>query len=390
MHETEKYIRDHAEELRAESATSDAIGRLTDRTVEIMKASGGVRLLQAKDLGGYEEHPNVFMDWAMAVGEYHPSAGWVAGVVGVHPWEISVMDPRLQQEVYGTDVDTWTASPYAPFGRAVPVEGGYRLTGRWPYSTGTDHSEWVILGGLIADEDGSPVAPPQVHHFVLPRSDYDILEDTWNVMGLGGTGSKDVAMTDVFVPEYRVVSDAEMKDGVYSARWRTGAPLYMMRFSVMFPYAIAAGTLGIARGFVNALGKHIEGRVSVQGNASKTDPFQLQALAAAEADIDASVIHIQTIIDGFWQQVSRGEEITVEQRLRFRVDQVRATDRAIMAANELFRLAGSASIAHAFPLEAYFRDLQVGATHICNTRETCYLAWGAHRFGAPIPPGSLY
>lgn len=390
MHASEKYIRDHSEELRAEAVKSDESGRLTDRTVEIMRASGGIRLLQAQDLGGFEEHPNVFMNWAMAVGEYHPSAGWVAGVVGVHPWEISVMDPRLQQEVYGEDPDTWTASPYAPFGRAVPVPGGFRLTGRWPYSTGTDHSDWVILGGMVVGEDGQPGTPPDIRHFVLPRSDYQILEGTWNVMGLGGTGSKDVTMTDTFVPDYRVVSDTEMKDGVYSDRWRRGASLYQMRFSIMFPYAIAAGTFGIARGFVKAMAAHIEGRTSVQGAIARTDPFQIAALARAEADIDASICHVQSLIDGFWQQVNRGEEITIKQRLAFRRDQVRATDRAIEAANELFRLAGSSSIAQGRGLEAYFRDLQVGATHICNARETAYLAWGMDRFGGEIPPGSLY
>lgn len=390
MHASEKYIRDHGEELRAEAVKSDEIGRLTDRTVEIMRASGGIRLLQAKDLGGFEEHPNVFMNWAMAVGEHHPSAGWVAGVVGVHPWEISVMDPRLQQEVYGADPDTWTASPYAPFGRAVPVEGGYRLTGRWPYSTGTDHSDWVILGGMVVGEDGRPGTPPDIRHFVLPRSDYEILDGTWNVMGLGGTGSKDVTMTDAFVPDYRVVGDAEMKDGVYADRWRQGVPLYQMRFSVMFPYAIAAGTFGIARGFVKAMAAHIEGRTSVQGTTARTDPFQIAALARAESDIEASICHVQSLVEGFWQQVNRGEEITIKQRLAFRRDQVRATDRAIEAANELFRLAGSSSIAQGRGLEAYFRDLQVGATHICNARETAYLAWGMDRFGGQIPAGSLY
>ena len=114
MHEATRYILDHAEELRAEAPKGDRLGRLTDRTVEIMKASGGIRLLQAKDLGGFEAHPNDFFEWVMAVGENQPSAGWIAGVVGVHPWEISVMDPRLQKEVYGDDPDTWVASPYAP------------------------------------------------------------------------------------------------------------------------------------------------------------------------------------------------------------------------------------------------------------------------------------
>src|SRR5215207_6408153 len=133
MHETRARTASTAEELRAELAPSDEASRLTDRAAKLLRDSGGMRLLQAKDLGGYEEHPNEFFDWVTQVGTEHPSAGWIAGVVGVHPWEISIMHPRVQEEIYGTDPDVLTASPYAPFGRAVPVDGGFRFTGRWPY-----------------------------------------------------------------------------------------------------------------------------------------------------------------------------------------------------------------------------------------------------------------
>ena len=122
MHETHAHIASHAQALRDEVVPSDEAGRLSDAAVEILQASGGMRLLQAKDLGGFEEHPNEFFDWVTRVGTEHPSAGWIAGVVGVHPWEISIMHPAVQEEIYGSDPDVLTASPYAPFGRAVPVE----------------------------------------------------------------------------------------------------------------------------------------------------------------------------------------------------------------------------------------------------------------------------
>ena len=390
MHEATRHILASAAELRAEAAPSDELGRITDRTVEILRASGGMRLLQAKDSGGYEAHPNDFMDWVMAVAMNHPSAGWIAGVVGIHPWEIAIADPRLQEEVYGDDPDTWLASPYAPFGRAVPVEGGYRFTGRWPYSTGTDHAQWVILGGMVTDADGMPVRPPDVRHFVLPRSDYEIIEDSWNVMGLGGTGSKDVRMKDVFVPEHRVLDGVLVRDNTYSDRWRPDSPLYAMRFGVMFPFAISAGTFGIARGALNAAWEHIEARVSSQGSASKADPFVLAALARAEADVEASISHVQSIVARFHDTVASGGDITVKDRLRFRVDQVRATDRAIESVNELYRLMGSSSIQKGSPPERYWRDLQVASTHVCNSREPCYLAWGLDAFGGEIPPSAQY
>src|SRR5690606_25558576 len=195
--------------LREESVPSDRIGKLTDRAAQALRETGVIRMLQPKEFDGYETHPCEFMEAVMEIGAASPSAGWVAGVVGVHPWEIAMMDPRLQEEIWGEDPDTWTASPYAPFGRAKRVDGGFLFTGQWPYSTGTDHSDWVILGGIVVGEDGEPGVPPDIRHFVIPRKDYEIVEDSWNTLGLKGTGSKDVRMKDVFIPEYRVVESAK-------------------------------------------------------------------------------------------------------------------------------------------------------------------------------------
>ena len=149
MHEVVEKVHKAADVLTEEAVPSDEIGRLTDRTAATLRETGLVRLLQPTEYSGYEAHPNDFLEAVMAVGAASPSAGWVAGVVGVHPWEIAMMDPRLQEEIWGTDPDTWTASPYAPMGRATPVDGGFLFTGRWPYSTGTDHADWVILGGFV-------------------------------------------------------------------------------------------------------------------------------------------------------------------------------------------------------------------------------------------------
>ena len=138
MHEVVEKVHKAADVLREEAVPSDRLGKLTDRTVEAMKETGLVRLLQPVEHGGHEATLADFLEAAMAVGAAAPSAGWVAGVVGVHPWEIAMMDPRLQQEIWGEDQDTWTASPYAPFGRARRVDGGFLFTGQWPYSTGTE------------------------------------------------------------------------------------------------------------------------------------------------------------------------------------------------------------------------------------------------------------
>ncbi len=205
--------------LRDQALAGDLQNNLSGASVDALKASGGFRLLLAREFGGDEAHPNEFIDWVIETGTHQACAGWVAGVVGVHPWEIAFMDPRLQEEVYGNDPDTLTASPYAPFGSARPVDGGYLLSGEWPYSTGTEHCQWVILGGNVTDPNGNPPdGPPDVRHFMLPRGDYEIVPDSWNVMGLRGTGSFNVRMRDAFVPDYRVCEASQVIDGSLPTR----------------------------------------------------------------------------------------------------------------------------------------------------------------------------
>ena len=225
MHEAVAYIHKNADLLRQQAAVCDELGQLTPEVAQVLKDSGGIRLLQAKDSGGYEEHPNVFFEWVRAVAQYSPSAGWIAGVVGVHPWEIALMDRRLQEEIYGEDPDTWVASPYAPVGRAKKVDGGFLFTTDVPYSTGTDFCTWAILGGIVTDDEGNVSSPPDIRHFVLPLGDYEIVEDSWNVMGLSGTGSKNVAAKDVFIPDYRVVEAPKMIEGAFVAERRSGGRL---------------------------------------------------------------------------------------------------------------------------------------------------------------------
>ena len=386
MHEAIAHIHKNADLLRQQAGASDELGRITPETAAVLKESGGIRLLQSKDSGGVEEHPNVFFEWVRAVAQYSPSAGWIAGVVGVHPWEIALMDRRLQEEIYGTDPDTWVASPYAPVGRAKAVEGGFLFTTDVPYSTGTDYCEWAILGGIVTDEDGNISSPPDIRHFVLPLGDYEIVEDSWNVMGLSGTGSKNVACKDAFIPDYRVVEAPKMIEGVFVADRRPGSALYGMSFGTTFATAISSGTLGIARGALDAYREYMQKRVSAAGVVAKVDPFQQAALAEAEADWNAAVIVLEKWTDDFFQQAGRGEKITTGQRLEFRRDQVRAVQRVLESVDKVFSLAGSAAVWTDKPLERYWRDLRTGGSHICNIYDTAYTSWANYEFntGGPI------
>ncbi len=181
----------------------------------------------------------------MKTASLYGSAGWVGGIVGVHPWQLAFADPKVQDEVLGSDSDTWQASPYMPGGVAVPVDGGYRMTGRWQFSSGTDHCDWIFLGAMIGDNDGKPIMPPVGLHVILPRSDYTIVEDSWDVVGLRGTGSKDIIVKDAFIPDYRVMKAQDVMDGTAAKEYGVTETLYRMPWSTMFPLGITSATIGI-------------------------------------------------------------------------------------------------------------------------------------------------
>ena len=159
-------IMQHAEEIRAEGVVGDEQMRLSAISAKHLRDSGIVRMLQPKEFGGLEAHPREFAETVMAVGALDGATGWVSGIVGVHPWELTFFDTRAQEEIWGDDNDMWMASPYAPMGVAVPVDGGYILNGRWSFSSGTDHCGWVMIGAAVGDKDGNRT--DKVLHVLLP------------------------------------------------------------------------------------------------------------------------------------------------------------------------------------------------------------------------------
>ena len=259
-----------ADQLREQAWEAERLGRLPDQTAKTLKSVGAIRLLQPKKYSGYEAHPREFAETVMATAALDPASGWICGVLGVHPWQLAYADPRVAKEVWRTDHDTWMASAYAPTGVAKPVDGGYIFNGRWQFSSGTDHCDWIILGAMVGDATGKPVMPPSRLHIILPRKDYEIVEDSWNVVGLRGTGSKDIIVRDAFVPDYRVMKAEEVKNGTAQRNSGLTQNLYLMPWSTMFPLGITAAMVGIAEGALAAHLDYQRDRVSAAARRSKT------------------------------------------------------------------------------------------------------------------------
>ena len=377
-----------ADILRKDAPECDRLGQLTPVTEDALRSTGVVKMLQPKDLGGTEDHPTLFMATVVEIASHSPAAGWVAGVVGVHPHEVALGDRRMQEEIWGPGGDgpeTWIASPYAPMGRARPVEGGYLLNGRWPFSSGTDLCQWVTIGGFLTEADGQTITDRRARHFVLPRADYEIVPDSWQVVGLKGTGSKDLVVRDAFVPSYRVIDTEEITEGTAGAATGRENPLYAMPRNVMFAGAVTAATIGICKGVLDAFIELVRVRDGRYGKAS-LDPYQLAALGECAADIDASIRHLLGDVDRVYDLVADGEPTPLSLRAEVRRNQVRASNRSVAAADKLFRIAGGVSLREDLPLERLWRDSQAAVHHVQNVQDPIMQAYGLDFFGHPVPP----
>ncbi len=377
-----------ADQLRVQATEAEKIGKLTDDTVKSMKTAGHIRLLQPAKHGGMEVHPREFAETVMTLAALDPSAGWINGVVGVHPYQLAYADPRVGEEIWADDVDVWVASPYAPQGVAKPVDGGYIFNGRWQFSSGTDHCDWIILGAMIGDAEGKPLMPPQMLHMILPRKDYEIVEDSWDVVGLRGTGSKDVVVKEAFVPSYRTMDALKVMDGTAQREAGMTETLYLMPWSTMFPLGISSATIGIAEGALAAHLDYQRERVSAAGTAIKDDPYVMYAIGEAAADINAARQEILANVDRIYDIVESGKEVSFADRAAGRRTQVRAVWRAVMAVDQIFSRSGGNAMRMDKPLQRYWRDAHTGLAHAIHVPGTVYHASALTSFGVE-PQGPL-
>ncbi|HEY0540241.1 MAG TPA: acyl-CoA dehydrogenase family protein [Actinoallomurus sp.] len=382
-------VMESAERIAALGPVSEELGRLDDQAAKVMREAGVIRMLQPKTHGGLEVHPREFAETIMKIASLDGSTGWVAGVVGVHPWELAMADPRVQEEVWGEDPDTWLASPYAPMGVLRPVDGGYVFNGHWQFSSGTDHCDWIFLGGMLGDADGKMAMPPTQFHVILPRSAYEIVEDSWDVVGLKGSGSKDIIVRDAFIPDYRALPFANVSDGSAARDAGLANPLYHVPFSQAFPLGITAAVIGTAEG---ALAHHLayqKGRTQITGTKIKDDPYSLYAVSEAAAEISASRTALIENVCRFYDQAEAGGRSTLEERAAGRRIQVQAAWRAVRAVDEIVARSGGNGMRMSNPIQRFWRDAHMGLVHAIHVPGPVFHASALTNLGIEPPPGPM-
>ena len=297
---------------------------------------------------------------------------------------------RCREEVWADDVDTWMASPYAPQGVAKPVDGGYIFNGRWQFSSGTDHCDWIILGAMLGDDEGKPLMPPQMLHMILPRKDYEIVEDSWNVVGLRGTGSKDVIVKDAFVPTYRTMDATKVMDGTAQREAGMTEPLYLMPWSTMFPLGISVGDHRHRRGSAGrapGLPARPRRRHRHRDQGRPVRACTRSARRPPTSTPPARNCWPTSTASTTWSTPARRSSFA--DRAAGRRTQVRAVWRAVSAVDQIFARSGGNALRMDKPLQRYWRDAHAGLAHAIHVPGTTYHASALSSLGVDPPEGPL-
>jgi alkylation response protein AidB-like acyl-CoA dehydrogenase len=338
------------------SDEAERLRRLPDAVVRLFKENGVFGMARPPEYGGMGLDLVTTMRAVEEVSIADASAGWCAaigsGSIGTLP-----LGKDAAREVYSSG--TCVAGVGAPSGRALPVEGGFRITGRWAYASGCQHSDWIFLGNLVFEGDRprlSSSGQPEFRVAVVPMSEVEII-DTWHVSGLRGTGSHDVAADGVFVPVERTAAVA--LDGSAGDDAQYSIPMF-----TLFGLALVPVALGAARRAIDELLALAQGKTPMlTGSKLRDKPVVQHEIARAEAMLQAASAYLYETVAALMERADRREEIDMEMRARVKLAATYATDCAAQAVDIAYRLGGGTANFETSVLQRCFRDVHAVTQH---------------------------
>ena len=349
------------------------------------------RVLMPAHYGGFEYGLDTYVDVAFEIARGCGSTGWVYAITSTYQMLVAMYPRAAQDEVWGLNPRSVSAASFAPAGEMVPVDRGYRLGGKWMFCSGIDNCDWVIVGVRIAG--GDEPASDDRGFALVPKSLFDI-EDNWHVVGLAGTGSKNISCADVIVPAHRFLTVGDAKSGRPPGSLVNAAPLYTIPMFTVISISLCAAIMGMAQGAYDEFVDGISQRTTRGASVTKAMPMaeipavQLR-VGEARAAIDAARALIDKDCKELMATVSSGKELDVDQRARFKGDQAYAARLVTAAIDGLFKGGGGGGLFTQSRMPRYWRDINAGAMHITMNWDAIGAFSGRVALGLP-PESELF
>ena len=345
-----------APQVAARADETAKLRRLPADLVGDLKRAGAFRMPMPAAWGGPEMSPRAQNEVVEILSAADPSAGWCVMIGSDAGFFAAFLEESAARALY-PDLDMVTAGMLQPAGRAVRVAGGYRVTGRWGFGSGSTHAD-VMVGGCLVFDGDQPVLDerglPTWRVAMAPASSWQVL-DTWYTTGLAGSGSNDYSASDLFVPEERTFS---LLDPV-----RRKEPLYA--FPGMFFMNMHGVALGIARRAIDEVQRLAAEKTLVPELVlMKNVPRVRTSLARAEGMLGAARAYTYETMDRVWEALHATGALSRELRLHIALSRVNAFQMARDVAQLMLDTAGSSAIYASSPLDRLLRDAITVRTHL--------------------------
>jgi 3-hydroxy-9,10-secoandrosta-1,3,5(10)-triene-9,17-dione monooxygenase len=348
--------------LRERAGETETLRNLPEATERAIHEAGLFRIMQPKRFGGAELPYVSLIDVGDILARGDASVAWNVANLASHHWMLAMWPKTAQDRIWGENVDTLISSSFVfPAGRAARAPGGYTLSGRWPFSSGVSPSTWNMLAGIVVGEDG---VGPEHRVFLVPASDYEMI-DTWHALGLKGTGSHDVKIGDVFVPEHMTVPVSAIAGGPTPGSEVNPGAVYRIPVFALFPYVLSGPAAGNAQACVDDYVGAARGRNTTYNAAKLADlqPIQIK-IAAASARVDAARMIMRGACIEAQAEAEAGRIPDMLMKTRYRRDGAFSVNLCTEAVDMLFAASGARGLYMSGATQRQFRDAHAIAAHI--------------------------
>jgi alkylation response protein AidB-like acyl-CoA dehydrogenase len=377
-------MKDLAPRIAAAAQEAERLRRPVDEIWNALRAAGYFYQFVPKAFGGLEVTTDQFIDISLPIAEACPSTGWAASFCAEHNWFLAHFPEETQQALFGGDYP-YVVAPVvsAPPGKAVRADGGYQVSAHWKWGTGVMHADWIVGSALLIDDEG----PPRLLSCLLPAQDAQVL-DTWRVAGMVGTGSNDIVVQDLFVPQARTARFDLIAAGRGPGSRGYANPIYSMPMLPFLAMTAAISAIGAARCALGAYRERLAGHVRMGGLSNQSDkPAAQMRLGRASTMIDTAEDIIRKVgRDNVAAGALEGAG-QVAERLRTRAQVAYAVSICRDAVALLAESAGSSAQMLDQPFQRSVRDLNVLSSHVVFDVDTANELHGRSLVG--LPPNSM-
>ncbi|WP_437653923.1 acyl-CoA dehydrogenase family protein [Sorangium sp. So ce1182] len=371
-----------ADDVRARAGEAEALRRMPEATIQGFVDAGLVRLLTPRAFGGHELAFDAFADATIEIARADGSSGWCFSFLNVHSWLLATFPVEAQEDVWRKNPDARLANVNVPAGQAARVDGGYRISGDWPWASGIHHCDWAMLAGLVPAEAGAAGGPPEVRLFLIPREDWEV-RDTWRVTGQRGTGSHNVVVKDRLVPQHRTATMAELSGGQSPGGAFHANPIYRLPFIAALAPSLIATIVGTSQGAYQRWRAATRDRCTMYSREQVASLSHQQIrLAEISAEIDAAELLLRRSLD----TLRSGGPLSMEQRVRIRRDYAYSAVLCVRAVERVYNASGGGANYESNPIQRDWRDVHAMAAHAGINFDAAAENFGRMELGLPLNP----